>query len=165
MRSWSLIRNIYRVTNYPKLHSFKYRLLSKVIITNIHLCKYRIKSTSLYTFCNIEEESLFHLFYGCKKINSFWNEVFRWLKLNERQLQYEAIILNRVKDPPKLVENLIILIGKKYIYTMKCNETKLSLLQFKANVQSIRDCEKEIVKRSDKIATHNVKWSMINFDL
>ena len=60
-----------KITNYMKLRPFQYRLLNKAIITNVHLCRYNIRTYDLCTLCNLEKETLHHILYECCKIKGF----------------------------------------------------------------------------------------------
>ena len=85
---------MYKITNHPKTRSFHYRLINRAIITNILLAHYKIKSFDLCMFCNVEPESLNHLFLTCKCVKLFWCDVIKWINLDKDCLTFKNIILN-----------------------------------------------------------------------
>ena len=60
-------KNIYSKTFIStvdsKLRNFQYKLLMRIIPTNVLLFKYKIKSSNLWDFCNTNIESNKHLFW------------------------------------------------------------------------------------------------------
>ena len=61
-------KNIYVASNIPKYRSFQYRLLHRAVVTNVQLCRWKIKSTNMCTFCAEDQETLLHLFINCKEV-------------------------------------------------------------------------------------------------
>ena len=155
------IKNIYSITNTPKLRSFQYRLLQKAIITNIQLVRYGIKDSALCTFCEAEVETVKHLFYECQIIGSFWEKIIRWLNLRE-PLTWEIILFNNVLPNPKHLPNLIVLLAKRYIYVNRCLQKEIVFDSFKALIQDQKNIELFIAKKNNKTQQHNVKWSFID---
>ena len=125
------INKIKKITNYVKLRSFQYRLLCCAIITNTHLFKFKIKSTNLCTFCDIEEESYEHLFFSCQCVRRFWNQILEWLSIDSSQFTFETVLYNDVKPNPNFVENSIVLQAKHYIYKQRCAEESLNFVYYK----------------------------------
>ena len=62
------IRNLYSITNCVKLRSFQYRFFLKAVVTNIQFYYYKIREDSLCYFCEVEKESIKHLFYDCNLV-------------------------------------------------------------------------------------------------
>ena len=63
------VRCIPRMTISVKLRSFQYRLLMNVVITNVHLKVLKLRSNNLCSFCDVETESLTHLFHNYQLVN------------------------------------------------------------------------------------------------
>ena len=60
--------DLYKVTNIPKFRSFQYRLLTRVIITNVHLEHWGLKPSNMCSFCEMHKKSYVHLFIYCEKV-------------------------------------------------------------------------------------------------
>ena len=103
-----------------------------------------------------------HLFWGCKVVRKFWAEVFETVN-NRFQLQmvdlnWQDIVINRLKHPVSHIGNFICLIVKQYIYRQRCMKKELIVPQFKAYLNNIENMEKYIAVKNGKISNHNIKW-------
>ena len=58
-----------------------------------------------------------------------------------------------------VLENLVILIAKKYIYNAKCNDYNISMKGFRNMLQTTEKIEKQIALKHDKLHIHDEKWS------
>ena len=54
-----------------KLRDFQYRYLNRIVPTNKFLSKCQIVSSSICDFCNMEIETMHHLFWECRHVQSF----------------------------------------------------------------------------------------------
>ena len=65
------ITNAFQYTNDTTLRWFQYRISHRILATNEYLFnKIKIKDSKLCTFCNIEPESLIHLFVECEHVEN-----------------------------------------------------------------------------------------------
>ena len=70
---WKCIYLITRcVTSDNNLRIFQYKILNNVLYLNEGLLKLKIVSSSLFSFCNSENETPIHLFYFCNQTKSLW---------------------------------------------------------------------------------------------
>ena len=157
------ITSINRISIYTKMCSFHYRFLTKAIIVNIHLAKYKIKSTNLCTFCEIETETITHLFKQCQCVKGLWTQVERWINVNIPAMNKLDFILNRIKDNPRHVENMIIVAGKMFTYQCKCKQESPSYQKFKIWIENLYEIENKIARRNNKLDIHDLKWNNIKF--
>ena len=67
------ITNAFQYTNDTTLRWFQYRISHRILATNEYLFKIKIKDSKLCTFCNIEPESLIHLFVECEHVENVWH--------------------------------------------------------------------------------------------
>ena len=58
--------------------SFQYRLLNYILFTNAKLLKIGLLLTDQCTFCNVNEETLYHLFFECPHVQAFWECFVEW---------------------------------------------------------------------------------------
>ena len=78
-------KNIYlatfKSTNGIRLRSFQCKFLMRIIPTNQFLAKCQIVNSSLCEFCNMEIETVLHLFWECTFIQQFWASLSDFLNL------------------------------------------------------------------------------------
>ncbi|XP_077863933.1 uncharacterized protein LOC144348547 [Saccoglossus kowalevskii] len=144
-----------------KLRDFQFKILHKILVTNINLVKMKPPrvENALCTFCQKEDETLVHLFCECSYVKFFWENFFMlWgnkLKMQHRPKQWQIIL----GDPEvSCLVNFLILLGKRFVYISKCKQNKPDFIDFKRYVQSIQNIELAIADRKNKLAAHNKKW-------
>ena len=64
-----------RVTMDTNLRIVQYKILNNVFYLNEKLSKFKIVSSPLCSFCNLENETPIHLFYSCNQRKSFWSKL------------------------------------------------------------------------------------------
>ena len=154
------VRCIPRMTISMKLRSFQYRLLMNVVITNVHLKVLKLRSNNLCSFCDVETESLTHLFHNYQLVTPLWDMIKNLLDLNDITL--EQIIFNNINQNFKAVDNCIVLIMKYYIYRTRCLNEKLNVQVCKKFIKDFHDIEEYQAPLHDKLNLHITKWSHID---
>ena len=115
----------FNCTKSTKLRNFQFKLLHRqqTDVTNRFLHKIGIKNRNNCTFCEVERETLFHLFWCCRIVQSFWKILENWL------IKYK--ILPETKSIDKLTAlglkseyetplvSLSTLLARNHIYTNK----------------------------------------------
>ena len=61
------------------LHNFYFNFLHRNIATNKFLLMCKLVESSLCNFCNMEIDSIEHIFWSCQQTQIFWNKLFKWL--------------------------------------------------------------------------------------
>ena len=64
-----------------KYRAFQYKFLARAITTNIKLLKCNIIDSDLCTFCKKSKESVIHLFWYCKCVQSLWQSLLALLNM------------------------------------------------------------------------------------
>lgn len=153
----------YKITKDTNLQWFQYRIIHRIIATNTFLFKIGIKDNDKCTFCNTEAESLLHLFWNCTYTQTFWRELEEWLKQEcnhtDLSLTKENIIFGISNNKKDVILNLIILLGKRFIYKMKYKNTKPCLLVFKKDLKFNYNTEKFIAYCNCKWSKFNERWT------
>ena len=81
--NWKMVYKLpFSCTKISKLKNFQFKLLHRRLATNDFLNKIGIRPDDLCSFCRDERESLIHLFWSCRKTNSFWKNFQDWLIKN-----------------------------------------------------------------------------------
>ena len=94
------------------------------------------------TFCDTEEETLRHLYWNCCHVQAFWRNVQEWLCDNcdncNAPIFSELLILLGLDENFRTdgVVDLLVLLGKYYIYQCRLRETLPSFLVFKTVVKN-----------------------------
>ena len=109
----------------------------------------KIESPRCY-FCGLVQETLLHLFFDCQKVKDFWLTVVEiWNDLNndDKTATPDYILLGYFHK--KIVNsdmfNILILMGKYFIWRCKLMEYSLNILEFKMFVKSeFEICNKTI---------------------
>ena len=152
--------DIYRLTNVNKYRSFQYRMLNRAIITNVKLFQWKIIDSPNCNFCQIERESVRHLFYECTVVKQLWEEIVQMVNdcFNVKcVLSYQRIVFNEIAEK-KGVANFICLITKHYIYKKHVQMKAPNVVELKALLRGIENMEKYIAMRNMKLRKHEIKW-------
>ena len=163
---WEKVYSLsFRSTLESKLREFQYKILNCIVFTNEKLFRFGITQSPLCTFCQKENESIEHLLFSCKETSEFWKHVLSWLRdsnIYVGELKEADLIFGKfdVQDDFTLI-NHILLLGKYYIYSRKCQNAKPSLKGFIAKTKRVYRIELYISRKRDKLAFHLKKWEKL----
>ena len=151
-----MTRDINKTTICVKLRSFQYRMLMNAIVTKTRLYRYNITQNNRCTFCEIDRESIKHLFFECPHSQILWRYVEDRYKCT---LTYSMIVTNSAIINPKHPLNTVILIVKYYIYSTKCKQQRVSVTGCKNFIVNYINIEESLAKDTNKLDLHKNKWS------
>ena len=148
-----------------KLREFQFKILNRIVFTNEKLFRFGMAESDKCAFCQTEVESIEHLLFSCKISSVFWKYVLSWLGDNNiivENLKEEAIIFGKfdVGDDFLLV-NHILLLGKYYIYSQKCQKGMPSLQGFIARTRRVYNIELYIARKRGTLNKHLSKWEKL----
>ena len=136
---FSLTRGI-KVTNHMK--DLQFKILHRILATNRLLHKMKKNASSSCTFCRMETETLEHLLFNCYTIKNFWFDIFtRWNTCCATKYinVTSALVIYGMYETDFSTEdnavNLILLIGKAYIWKTKQSASSISLQLFQCYIQ------------------------------
>ena len=154
-----------RLTLSTKLRYFQFRLINRYIFTNKSVAVWNKDQTELCTFCHQLPETVMHLFFDCKMVQSFWLALKKWLYhfcFLTLEIDKYVIIFNAYKDSfPDLVNSLI-LIGKYHIYIQKWLNEKPRFTKFISEVVKYKNVELATASRIQKTKKIEYKWSLFD---
>ena len=158
--------NIYKVTNVTKYQSFQYRLLQRVLVTNIHMYKWNMIDNNLCTFCRNAPETSVHLFIHCRVVQDLWQKVFNFISQNFILLDPMAIsdadiIRNAIVKPVSNVSNFFCLVTKQYIYKQRCLKRDVNFYELNMIFRKLENIKKYIASKNNRIQIHLHKWKRI----
>ena len=136
-------KDIYKVTNVPKLRSFQFRLLHRGVITNVHTYHWKKITSDKCTFCHKHRESYLHLFVYCEYVqkhsNTLWKncDSFMSSQITNVDICFDTntVITNRiVTTNPYYYKILICLTTNQYIYQKRCFGQIPTFTELKAEI-------------------------------
>jgi hypothetical protein len=163
--NWEDIYQLNRKTTIDaKLQWFQIKILHRILPTNRYLYIRKIINSPVCDFCKSEEETLLHLFWECKYTKKFWEDF--QLLIKEKCTHCinlnlsEILVIFGMKENVKTdrVFDLLLLLGKNYIYNCKWKETRPCISVFTRIIKERYITEKYAFKESDKFNTFNLEW-------
>ncbi len=154
-------KNIKVITLSTKLRSFYYTLLVQATITNVKPLKWNMVDTDKCTFCNVEIETVKHLFWDCPTAKHLWNQVTQWIKYTANQtvhLTDKKVFLCKIASKPLNCVNTIGLITLQYLYASRCLKRIPNFAQLKLKILDVQNIEKYIAIKNNRIKKHEIKW-------
>ena len=129
-----------------KIKELQYKILFRYIGTNKLLHRINKIDSPRCSFCAMYIESIEHLFYECFVVKDFWLKVCElWNRqmVQTMQLACKEVIMGYcpqdITDNVIFAINLVLLYGKKYIYTCKFYEKAIDVTAF---VEYVKACLK-----------------------
>ena len=126
---WEHIYTLSRITTRDsKLWCFQYKILHNTLCLNEKLFLFRKHNTSLCSSCNLEDETVVHLFVHCSKTKRLWCTVIEYFKINlhiHPLSPLKAIYGFLVADDKVfLILNHLLLLFKYYIYVSRSSKAQ-----------------------------------------
>ena len=167
---WTAIYMLPRlVTHNTYMRYLQYKILNNILYLNKKLHIFRIKPSPLCSFCNLYDQTPFHIFYECDRIKFLWSELVQCFQntLIVRTLTPQTAILgildsvsnNSFFENNKILINHILLIFKLYVY--KSREKKfINTNNLIAEIRKVKRIEKEIVLNNSMETAFRKKWHL-----
>ena len=154
----------FRTTLQSKLREFQFKILNRIVFTNEKLFRFGMADSPTCAFCQTEVESLEHLLFSCKVSSKFWKHVLSWLRdynIFVENIKEEDVIFGKfdIADDFFLF-NHILLLGKFYIYSKKCQNVLPSLQGFIARTERVYNIELHIARKRNKLIGLLLKASL-----
>ena len=151
---WTAIYMLPRlVAHNTYMRSFQYKVLNDILFLNKKLHIFGIKPSPLCSFCNLYDETPFHIFYECDRVKFLWSELVQCFQntLILPTLTPQTAILgildsvsnNSFFENNKELINYQILIFKLYVY--KSREKKfININSLIAEIRKVKRIVEEI---------------------
>ena len=157
--------NFIKIVKPVKLQYFQYRLMRRILTTNVKRAKWDTSITEACTFCQKHKETVLHLLCECEKVHSLWGALSRVIKYYydvNVVFTKELIILNEYTGKAKIVINLFIVIMKQYIYATKCLNEALNFNGFMYRINYWYQIDKwHHLQNGYSVVALNKKWKEI----
>ena len=164
-----LISVVSKYTISVKLRDFHYRLMTNILVFNVHLKRWNKQDNDKCVFCKMQVEDMVHTFYECAVVKGiwedFWIHILNYfpdigLKKSVANVLWSDVVVNRSHS----VVNLLSLIVKQYLYRSRClNRRPMSSEIFK-EFKELQSIEYGIAYTRGKLKTHYKKWSSYHYD-
>ena len=111
--------------------------------TNQKLSTFRHWISPLCTFCNGQEENIEHLFWSCPIVSSFLTQCIQFLYRNYEdfhslnvKFNKENFIFGIRNESYTTVNNLVLMLLKKFIWNKRCTEELPTIPVFKSYLKT-----------------------------
>lgn len=157
----SFFSNVYKITVSTKLRYFQYRLICKALTTNVRASKWDPNVSPDCTFCQIKNETVYHLFIECPMVQKLWTALAKWFK-HFHDIKFvknpTKIIFNAYQGRNAKLINISVLIAKFYIYKTRSANRKLSFIDMITDVNHYKELELHIHTKKDQLYKFARKW-------
>ena len=138
----------------------------RIIPTNQFLAKYQLVSSTLCDICNMEIETIAHLFWECIHVQEFWTSLSRFLQRCQRisDVNFKTIVLGLCHKFGSMgihVINFILFQAKYLIFLSKHRKTIPTLGHLQRYLSYRIQIEKEIALIHDKLYLFENKWKTV----
>ena len=128
------------ITKESTLRAFQFKLLNNVLYLNKMLFKFGKSGSPLCSFCNVKDETPYHLLYKCSHTISLWNQLHHFLSnsLNTPLLTLQGAIFGFISQRGNfLIINHLLFIFKFCIYNSR-SSSKLNIECLKTIIYQTR---------------------------
>ena len=143
---WKIVCNFnWKCTQEVKLRWFQFRLLNRILCTNLLLVKIGKSDNPKCTFCNKVNESIVHLFWECEFIVKYWYDFQNWINNNLNtniSLKKETILFGKYIDKDYIFNNLLLIL-KFNIYRSRVKKEKPSFISGKKELYTYQYYQQE----------------------
>lgn len=147
-----------------RLRAFQWKINVRALPLNYHLHKIGVVPNPNCTFCDLEPETIVHLFAQCKQLDAFWEMVYDFT-LTAFPLLHNIDESNQLfgidSHPNSCSVNCLLLCARYVIYKHRFLGTIPTFGSLIAFLKEIRTTEYIIALNKNKLELHNKKWLFI----
>ena len=131
--------------NDKTLQWFQLRINHHILATNKYLHKIKYIDNPTCTFCAEQVETIHHLLWDCKHTKVLIQDLKSWLADNNIFINITEIpfLFGLHNKSTSIVEQLILLETKYYIFFSRCSKSSLNLTALKRRLQLLYDTNKK----------------------
>ena len=161
LASFQLLKN---TTSDTKLRWLQYRILHYIITTNRSVSKFIIGQDSNCSFCGAHSETIKHLFWQCRLVQHFWNDLSSLINkkcshAHNFKFTEHLVLFGKCNDIcTDKICNLIILLAKFYIYRCKVQNNNLNINVFMKELYKRYHIEKIINDNSNSFKNNWIPY-------
>ena len=142
---------------------FQYKILNNILFLNNTLYKMGKVSSPLCSYCNVEKETISHLFLECKITKRVWSQLQNYFasNLDIPNLNLQSAVVGYLDHPNKLFLNNLLLTFKMVLYKYR-NRKAISMNLIVKNMLARKQIEENIAREKNKIEYHDKKWKIFD---
>ena len=149
LREFFLLPHSVALESYVK--AFQYKVLHNILYTNRKLFKIGFRTDDVCTFCEAEQETLYHILYQCSYSRRFWNdfESYWYLLTNQQvRLSLQNVIFGIISKqcPSTQLLNYFIIVGKLFLWDCRRNQIKPTIKGYQNKIANKYETESKIKK-------------------
>ena len=154
---WPEIFNLsFTITRETFLQSFQYRIINRIITCQQKLFEMKLVDSPICKYCLLFEDDIKHFFLFCKRIDTFWEEFFKWwnnisdlrIPNNYEGLEESVLLGFHTRGDIFTVLNYCVIHAKQhnmyYSHDQIHNNNSVNLRQYLAYLKSKLNIEKYI---------------------
>ena len=131
-----------------KIREFQYKILNCLQTRNLTQLVLVVESPNC-TFCRETTESVEHVLFFCRITSNFWKHVLSWLRDNGVHVgitNEPELFFGKFDVAVDILINHILLLGKYYIYSRKCQNSLPTHRGFIVRTKRVSNIELHIAK-------------------
>lgn len=165
-RFWWKLHNraIFKISTDVQIQWFQYRIVHRILTTNVFLKRIGIVQSDLCSFCDIYPENLSHIFWECTYVEELWNSFFEWIN-DQTNMMIDAnivdILFGKLSKHKNLI-NLLIILVKRHIYKKRNNKMLPSFEGLKREILYYRNLEHYMYKKNNNEDNFYKRWDIFS---
>ena len=161
-KEWEIIHKVpFRVTKDSRIQWFQYRIINRILATNSFLFKIKKSNSKYCNLCHSEEESIEHILWECNFLQTLLSD-FEFFLRDKTGLQIaitkKSFILGFIENN-SIVQNIIVLWLKYYVYTTRCAEKSLNLQAAISHMKLFYETQKFISYKNGEKEEFDTQWN------
>lgn len=165
-RFWWKLHNraIFKISTDVQIQWFQYRIVHRILTTNVFLKRIGIVQSDLCSFCDLYPENLSHIFWECTYVEELWNSFFEWIN-DQTNMMIDANIVDILfgkLSKHKNIINLLIILVKRHIYKKRNNKMLPSFEGLKREILYYRNLEHYMYKKNNNEDNFYKRWDIFS---
>ena len=149
-------------TNISQPQSWQTKILYSILYTNSKLYKIGYTAVDKCSFCELEPETLPHLFFHCVYSQLYWKQFESYYYSLTKEFVHftlQDILIGIITSKCPLL-NYLLLIAKVYLWDCRRSKTLPNIIGLKLKVENKYETEKYICIKNNTIEKFTSKWAL-----
>ena len=147
------------------LRAFQYSILLRTVPTNKYLVRCNLVNTDKCSFCQINTESIEHLFFYCPIVRNFIFAIVDKIDAPpdiKKGIDASDFLLGNVSGSLHNSMNYLYTLIKKFVFVTKINGNNLCLKRFAKMMKHYYELENTVVLNNfGNLNKHMIKWDVL----
>lgn len=160
-KHFNIIAN--KCTPSTELKWLQYRIIHRILPVRHFLYKINYVDSPKCTFCNDCDETIYHIFWECDKVESIWREMKTWLRTIDVEMSFtKTQVMFGIKGKHNNAINAIIILVKNIIYNCSKRGFFPNISYIKSQITQYYNITKYIYINRDQEAYFVKLWSSLH---